>query len=625
MSYIVNLPDGTLLTTILDGTVDNTASSLTLVGRNYSGYGEIIAEDLVALLVNFADNSAPNNALEGQIWYDTDANICKVYTGSAWRTIGSATVAASAPVTTVSGDLWWDSVNQQFYVYNGADWILVGPGYSNPNGKSGAIWEQLSDGTTWHDVVSMYLDNTRYAIISQDQFVPNVSITGFSTLQVGWNMSTNSTQGFIWGSANNASYLGGQPLSNLWTNYQNNSGTGNLTILNDSGITLGASRTANITTVSNTLVVWNRISNADIDIYATTSGIKTKYLHIDGTIGEVQVAASPNTDLGIATKIYVDQKANIASPIFTGDPHAPTPADGDNDTSIATTAFVQSANLAMKGYVDGLKSGTDTDLSFLAPKASPTLTGTPVAPNAAVGTNSAQIATTAFVYQSNVGLKGYVDLANTVQHAYVNGQIAAANAGVTAANVGMYGYVTQGNTIQTAYINGQISAANAGVVAANVGMLGYVDLANTIQSEQLSLLATISNPLFTGNPQAPTRTAGNSSQSIATTAFVQSAIGALSTYKIQTGTTWMWTDTAAANIVVSGTTVLSATSSGVVLNNGATATTQSQVYNGSGDTRVATTAYAKTATTWWGGSAKFVSSSAPTSGDGNDGDFWFQY
>mgnify|MGYP003341720671 CR=1 FL=1 len=49
MSYTINLPNGALLTTILDGTVDNTASSLTLVGRNYANYGQIIATDLAAL------------------------------------------------------------------------------------------------------------------------------------------------------------------------------------------------------------------------------------------------------------------------------------------------------------------------------------------------------------------------------------------------------------------------------------------------------------------------------------------------------------------------------------------------------------------------------------------------
>lgn len=69
--------------------------------------------------------------------------------------------------------------------------------------------------------------------------------------------------------------------------------------------------------------------------------------------------------------------APLASPTFTGDPKAPTPTAGDNDTSIATTAFVQNA------------------ISPLAPLASPALTGTPTAPTAAAGTNTTQIATMA--------------------------------------------------------------------------------------------------------------------------------------------------------------------------------------------------------------------------------------
>lgn len=94
----------------------------------------------------------------------------------------------------------------------------------------------------------------------------------------------------------------------------------------------------------------------------------------------------------------------------------------------------------------------------------------------------------------------------------------------------------------------------------------------------------------------------------------------------------MWvndTGVGSANIVVDGTTVLSATASGVVLNNGATASTQGQTYNTAGNTLIATTQFVKTATTWWGGSAKFVSNAAPVAGvndiGSNDGDFWFQY
>jgi len=72
-------------------------------------------------------------------------------------------------------------------------------------------------------------------------------------------------------------------------------------------------------------------------------------------------------------------KANIASPALTGTPTAPTASLGTNTTQIATTAFVASG-LALKANI-----------------ASPALTGTPTAPTASQGTNTTQIATTAFV------------------------------------------------------------------------------------------------------------------------------------------------------------------------------------------------------------------------------------
>jgi hypothetical protein len=68
--------------------------------------------------------------------------------------------------------------------------------------------------------------------------------------------------------------------------------------------------------------------------------------------------------------------APLASPVFTGDPQAPTAAAGDNDNSIATTAFVTAS---------------------FAPIASPIFTGTPRAPTQATADNTTNIATTAFV------------------------------------------------------------------------------------------------------------------------------------------------------------------------------------------------------------------------------------
>lgn len=449
MSYIVNLPDGTLLTTILDGTVDTASSSLTLVGRNYSGYGEIIAEDLVALLVNFSDDTSPNNPLSGQLWYDTTGTILKVYTGTTWKNIGSATSAAIGPTTTVAGDLWWDSVNKQLYCYDGttpysADgWILVGPGYSVASGKSGALFEQLSDGSTFYNVVSIYLDGTRTAIITQNNFTPNVAITGFSSLQVGWNMSGDTTRGTLWGTANNASYLGDQPADNYFRNDLNNSGTGSLSVLNNSGLTLGASGQFVANVSSNTVSLHNT-ANGSLNLVNQGNVALT----VTST-GEITVNTDPAQALGVATKQYVDN------------------------------SFVNA-----------------------------TLTGVSTAVTAPEGTANTMIATTEFV------------------------------------------------------------ANNSGLFQ----------------------------------------------------------------YKIYQNNTHMWVNdsgTGSANIVVDGATVLSATASGVVLNNGATASTQGQDYNTAGNALIATTQFAKTASTWWGGSAKFVSADAPVAGvndiGSNDGDFWFQY
>lgn len=72
-------------------------------------------------------------------------------------------------------------------------------------------------------------------------------------------------------------------------------------------------------------------------------------------------------------------KASLASPVFTGNPTGPTPAPGDNDFSLATTAFVVAA------------------LGSFAPLASPAFTGNPTAPTPAPGDNDTSIATSGFV------------------------------------------------------------------------------------------------------------------------------------------------------------------------------------------------------------------------------------
>jgi hypothetical protein len=118
---------------------------------------------------------------------------------------------------------------------------------------------------------------------------------------------------------------------------------------------------------------------------------------------------------------------------------------------------------------------------------------------------------------------------------------------------------------------------------------------------------------------------------IATTEFVVNNSGFLKN-KIYQGNSYLEildSSTGSANLVIDGTSVMTASASGVNLVAGATAATQTQTYASTGNGAVATTQYVRTAGTWWDGSAKFVSTDAPNLGvndsGSNDGDFWFQY
>lgn len=348
MSYNINLTDGTILGTILDGTNNTTATSLTLVGRNYSDYGQVMTDNLVALLENFSSSTAPGSPLSGQLWWDKTNKSLKVYTGTTFKIISGPTASTVAPATTTAGDLWLNTTTQQLHVYVGttpydvAGWILVGPAYSVLNGKSGAIWETITDNSSVsHNVLSLYLDGARAAIISKSAaFTPNVAITNFPTTIVpGTNISNVE---IINGTALNAQQLDGTVASNYMRADLNNVVTGSQTIVNNNGINIGANidLSVSVPTVGNVSVKNNKL-NGSTTFYSNVAGVNTQTLHINGATGRVEVAGSPTTALGISTKQYVDDK--FVNTSLTGIPTAPTAATNTNTTQLATTAFTYAA------------------------------------------------------------------------------------------------------------------------------------------------------------------------------------------------------------------------------------------------------------------------------------------
>ena len=108
MAYKLNKTDGTLLVDLIDGTIDVNSTSITLVGRNYTGYGEAFNENFIKLLENFSNTAAPSNPLQGQTWWDSAESRLKVYDGNAWKSSGGPFVDDTRPQM-VAGDLWIDN------------------------------------------------------------------------------------------------------------------------------------------------------------------------------------------------------------------------------------------------------------------------------------------------------------------------------------------------------------------------------------------------------------------------------------------------------------------------------------------------------------------------------------
>ena len=113
MAYTIVKSDGTVLTTIADGTINTSSTSLGLPGRNYAGYGQSLDTNFVHQMENFADTTPPANPLRGQLWYNTNTDTLLVCpadgtsNANAWLTLaqsgGSGTTTFGS--VTVTGNL----------------------------------------------------------------------------------------------------------------------------------------------------------------------------------------------------------------------------------------------------------------------------------------------------------------------------------------------------------------------------------------------------------------------------------------------------------------------------------------------------------------------------------------
>ena len=217
MPYIINKTNGTRITILDDASLSKT-TSLTFVGRNYSGYGEIINENFLKLLESFSNTTEPVNPITGQLWFDTSLDIKRlnVYDGTKFKGIANIFVSSSSPSNIIEGDMWWDTNNQQLKLYNGSEYKIIGPAASTR-----AAWEigeeqteeaqiltvPVIKGTFGGDPIVLVSNEQDFVPVSQSSLVQKFPVVKKGITLYGANQTTGSSKEYgyyFWGTAADA-------------------------------------------------------------------------------------------------------------------------------------------------------------------------------------------------------------------------------------------------------------------------------------------------------------------------------------------------------------------------------------------------------------------------------------
>ena len=311
MSYTIRTTNGSTIAIVQDATLNTIATSLTLVGRDYAGYGSFLNENFVYLLENFASNGVePTPALTGQLWYDTSKKTLKVYDSSnaAWKPISSSIVADVEPfaVSSTIGDLWFNTQDNQLYVFAGspgAGWVLIGPPSTTTVGLlSGAVVETITDSSADdHIAIKFYIENNIVAIMSYDTaYTPQTTLAGFSIINPGVNLVSPDTlaSSQLTGDASNALFLNGISSGQFLRSDVDSSSAYQLTL--GGGLIIGTDLEVKTVTANNEVRIDNLTNNRDTNFYANVTGSvnRTRLLKLNATTGSVDFANASISQLG---------------------------------------------------------------------------------------------------------------------------------------------------------------------------------------------------------------------------------------------------------------------------------------------------------------------------------------
>ena len=336
MAYTVNHTDlankGSI--TVEDNTLNQT-TTLSLPGRNTTAYGTAIAENFLHLLENFTNSTAPGNPIEGQLWYDNTPGVDmrKLYDGTTWISASGLKKATTQPgaAQSVTGDLWVDTDNQQLYLYTGSGWVLVGPQFSDGLSTGVRATSIVGTNNVSYTCLIVEVSAKTLAIYSTATFTPKTTLTGFTSIKPGFNLSsadiTGAGAGKYYGVAEKAEALviAGEtiPATNFIRNDATSQSLYPITVKNNGGITVGASSTLSVGVEGQAGLISHNTSGSNIDIRVNNNGVSQTVMRIDSTAKVGINNLSPDQPLDVVGNIQTDSQLLVdgttdASTISTG-------------------------------------------------------------------------------------------------------------------------------------------------------------------------------------------------------------------------------------------------------------------------------------------------------------------
>lgn len=372
MPYNVNFTDKTTTPITVYDNVTDESTDLKFPGRNVTGYGQIIAENFLHLLENFASANKPPNSVEGQLWYDTTNGTLMINDGTGdngWKAAGNIQKSPTAPNISEDkvGEIWVDTIKQQLYVWSGKTWVLVGPQFSTENGlRTGTVVETINDTDGIpRNVIKFLSDEIPVAIISKDTFIPKININGFTIIKTGMNINSTGIGNSLaiaklYGTAQSSDALtiAGIEIASskfLRSDVVNTTEYG-LNIRNNSGIALGVDGTFRLTTSITSSSIYNATPGSSIDLQVNSEGSASTTLRVIGNKVGINVL-SPQVALDIDGNIAVTGNIRISGT--------------DQTTSFTTGSFATQGGAAIaKNLLVGtnLEAGGTTTLRSVVPK-----------------------------------------------------------------------------------------------------------------------------------------------------------------------------------------------------------------------------------------------------------------